>query len=116
MFGAMKGCVDANVEIPHDGEKLFGSEEEARDRIFSKASVEYMKKMKEEDGTKFKRVDAENLGELYERAVKKINEDWERKGKNVGDYSSFKRYRKEKMTKEEKMKRIGEKLLVVTNE
>lgn len=112
VFGAMKGCVDANVEIPHNAEKLFGSEEECRKRIFSEASIGYMRKMKEEDGTKFKNVDVERLSEIYKSAVEKINEDWERKVKNTGDYSGLKKYTKGKMSKEEKDAIIAEKLRI----
>lgn len=116
VFGALKGCVDANVEIPHDSEKLFGSEEECRDRIFSVASIEYMQKMKQEDKEKFKRVDVENILEIYKCAVEKINEDWERKIKNTGDYKDLKKFRKEKMSRDEKIKIVNEKLEMVRNE
>ncbi|CAJ0602780.1 unnamed protein product [Cylicocyclus nassatus] len=84
-FAVMKGAVDGGMNIPHGESKFFGYDDEShkydakahRDRIFGKHVAAYMRLLKEEDESAYKKqfsrfiyhgIDADNLEEMYKKA------------------------------------------------
>jgi large subunit ribosomal protein L5e len=82
VFGAMKGCADGGIEIPHSEKRFPGydSEEKTyaadvhRKHIFGLHVAEYMKTLKEDDEDAFKKqfsmymkngVTADSVSELF---------------------------------------------------
>ncbi|KAM0686813.1 60S ribosomal protein L5 [Conglomerata obtusa] len=124
VFAAMKGCADAGVAVPHSPSKFYGADEEEndelRDRIFGKGVSDYMQKLMTEDPEKYKKqfskyielgIEAEKIQEIYATAFEGIRNNWKRiENKKDFDYSVFKKFKKVKMSKEEKDALIQEKL------
>ncbi|KAM0677715.1 60S ribosomal protein L5 [Binucleata daphniae] len=128
VFAAMKGVSDAGVRVPHSPTKFYGEGEESeseglRDRIFGKSVVEYMQKLREDDVEKYKKqfgkyislgIEPEKISSIYKEAFEKIRSDWKKEIKKKDfDYSQFKRYKKQKMTKEERKNANAEKLKLI---
>jgi len=92
IFGAMKGCADGGVDVPHSEKRFPGYDRDAkeydadmhRERIFGGHVGEYMEYLEEEDNTKFQEqfasyiandVEMDGLEELYESVHEAIRED-----------------------------------------
>lgn len=134
VFGALKGCSDAGVDIPHNHKKFPGYDPDEksydaelhRDKIFGEPLKEYMEKLIEDDaesGTdKFKQVFSkyaeagvgpDDLEDLYLSVHKKIREDpsplHKESAKNrKAEYKKVKKLTK--LTKEERDARVQAKL------
>ncbi|KAM0673861.1 60S ribosomal protein L5 [Gurleya vavrai] len=128
VFAAMKGVSDSGVCVPHSPTKFYGDEDNEdlmRDRIFGKSVSDYMKLLRSEDSEKFKKqfggylalgIDADKIQEIYANAFEEIRKNWKKKeNKKDFDYSSFKKFKKEKMSSEEKKKIIQEKLKLLAD-
>ncbi|ELQ76728.1 60S ribosomal protein L5 [Trachipleistophora hominis] len=125
-FAAMKGASDGGLKIPHS-EKVFPGYKKdedfdaqvLRDRIYGKAVKDYMIMLRENDNEKYQRmfseyikngIAPEDLEGMYEKVFENVRAVKEIVVKERKDYSANKKYRKEKMSGEEKKKRALEKV------
>jgi large subunit ribosomal protein L5e len=122
IFGALKGCADAGVDIPHCEKRFPGYDRDAKEydadthkeRIFSGHVGEYMTYLEEEDNQKYQEhfaayiandVEADGLEELYEAVHAKIREDPSAAPKK--EFAPDKSYkRKAKSTHDERKARV----------
>lgn len=135
VFGAMKGASDGGLLIPHSGNRFPGFDIESKELdaetlrkyIFGGHVAEYMETLADDDEERYKsqfqgyiddEVEADGLEEMYQEAHKAIREDpfqkddeddGEKKSKEEWKKESLK-YRKSKITKEEKMERVKAKI------
>ena len=136
VFGAMKGASDGGIFVPHSenrfpGYDIEGKELDAetlRKYIFGGHVAEYMETLADDDEERYKsqfqgyvddEVEADGLEEMYTEAHKAIREDPYKKAdeEDEGEKKSkdewkaeAKKYRKTKMSKEEKMERVKAKV------
>ena len=137
IFGAMKGASDGGILIPHSENRFPGYDietkeldaETLRKYIFGGHIAEYMETLADDDEERYKSqfqgyidddIEAEGLEELYQEAHKAIREDPFKKDDEEGEKKSKDEYKKEskkhkqgKLSKEEKMERIKEKIAKV---
>ena len=122
IFGAMKGCADGGVDVPHSEKRFPGYDRDAkeydadmhRERIFGGHVGEYMEYLEEEDNTKFQEqfasyiandVEMDGLEDLYESVHEAIREDPSpSEKKSFTPDKSFKN--KAKLTLEERKARV----------
>lgn len=133
VFGAMKGCSDGGVFVPHSenrfpGYDIEGKEldtETLRKYIFAGHVAEYMETLADDDEERYKSqfsgyidddIEADGLEELYQDAHKQIREDpWKKeesdnkKSKEEWKAES-KKYRTAKLSKAEKEARVQKKI------
>jgi len=98
VFGAMKGCADGGINIPHSVKRFPGYDAEGgefsaevhRNHIFGIHVGEYMRKLQEEDDDAFKKqfsqfiknsVTADNIEEMYKKCHAAIRKDPEQKSR-----------------------------------
>lgn len=134
VFGALKGASDGGLLIPHNEKRFPGYDQETKELdaetlrkyIFGGHVAEYMETLADDDEERYKSqfskyldedVEADGLEELYTEAHKAIREDPLKKDEDEGEKKSKedwkaegKKYRKKKLTKEEKDQRIKEKI------
>lgn len=134
VFGALKGASDGGLYIPHNEKRFPGYDPESKELdaevlkkyIFGGHVAEYMETLADDDEERYKSqfnkyidgdVEADGLEELYTEAHAAIREDPLKKDDDEGDKKSKdewkeegKKYRTAKITKEEKDKRIQEKI------
>jgi large subunit ribosomal protein L5e len=138
VFGAMKGASDGGLYVPHSesrfpGYDIEGKELDAetlRKYIFGGHVAEYMETLADDDEERYKSqfqgyidddVEADGLEELYQEAHKQIREDpFKTKVTDKKDKSEYKKeslkYRTVKLSKEEKDKRVIEKIAALKEE
>ncbi|EJW04197.1 hypothetical protein EDEG_01515 [Edhazardia aedis USNM 41457] len=134
VFLAMKGASDAGVRVPHSPKRFYGAAdgevdvEKLRNKILGKDLRDFAVSLRDSDPEKFKKqfsrmsalVDIEKIPEIYEAAIGKIKEDPKKTVKpNAEAYYKeiAAKYAKiKKSTKEEKTKKIQEKLKEVVCE
>lgn len=134
VFGAMKGASDGGILIPHSENRFPGYDMETKELdaetlrkyIFGGHVAEYMETLADDDEERYKSqfqgyidddVEADGLEELYQEAHKAIREDPFKKDDEAGEKKSKDEYKKEslkyrkgKLSKEEKMERIKAKI------
>ncbi len=134
VFGAMKGASDGGIYIPHSENRFPGYDietkeldaETLRKYIFGGHVAEYMETLADDDEERYKsqfqgyiddEIEADGLEELYQEAHKAIREDPFKKDPEAGEKKSKEEYKKEslkyrqnKLSKEEKTKRVQEKI------
>ena len=135
IFAAMKGASDGGIFIPHSENRFPGFDietkeldaETLRKYIFGGHVAEYMETLADDDEERYKSqfqgyidddIEAEGLEELYQEAHKAIREDPFKKDEEAeGEKKSkdhwkaeTKKYRQKKLSKEEKDKRVKEKI------
>lgn len=134
VFGAMKGASDGGIYIPHSENRFPGYDietkeldaETLRKYIFGGHVAEYMETLADDDEERYKsqfqgyiddEIEADGLEELYQEAHKAIREDPFKKDPEAGEKKSKEEYKEEslkfrqgKLSKEEKQKRVKEKI------
>ncbi|KAK4983986.1 60S ribosomal protein L5, partial [Elasticomyces elasticus] len=134
VFGAMKGASDGGLYIPHSENRFPGFDVETKELdaetlrkyIFGGHVAEYMETLADDDEERYKsqfqgyideEIEADGLEELYAEAHKQIRENPFKKDENEGEKKSKEeykqeslKYRKGKMSKEEKEARVKAKL------
>ena len=137
VFGAMKGASDGGIFVPHSENRFPGYDietkeldaETLRKYIFGGHVAEYMETLADDDEERYKsqfqgyiddEIEADGLEEMYQEAHKAIREDPFKKDEDEGEKKSKEEYKKEskkylqpKMSKEEKMERVKEKIAQV---
>lgn len=134
VFGAMKGASDGGLYVPHSENRFPGYDIESKELdaetlrkyIFGGHVAEYMETLADDDEERFKSqfsgyieddIEADGLEELFAEAHKQIREDpfkkvesdAPKKTKEEWKAESLK-YRQQKLTKEEKEKRVQAKI------
>jgi large subunit ribosomal protein L5e len=134
VFGALKGASDGGLLIPHNEKRFPGYDQETKELdaetlrkyIFGGHVAEYMETLADDDEERYKSqfskyidedVEADGLEELYTEAHKAIREDPLKKDDDEGEKKTKAewkeeglKYRKKKLTKEEKDQRIKDKI------
>jgi large subunit ribosomal protein L5e len=134
VFGALKGASDGGLYIPHNEKRFPGYDQESKELdaetlrkyIFGGHVAEYMEILADDDEERYKSqfsqyidadIEADGLEEVYTEAHSAIREDPFKKDDEDGDKKSKdewkaegKKHRTPKMTKEQKDKRIQEKI------
>ena len=134
VFGAMKGASDGGILIPHSENRFPGFDietkeldaETLRKYIFGGHVAEYMETLADDDEERYKSqfqgyidddIEAEGLEELYEAAHSAIREDPFKKDDEAGEKKSkeeykaeSKKFKKGKMSYEEKQERVKAKI------
>lgn len=134
VFGALKGASDGGLLIPHNEKRFPGYDQETKELdaetlrkyIFGGHVAEYMETLADDDEERYKSqfskyidedVEADGLEELYTEAHKAIREDPLKKDDDEGEKKTKEewkaeglKYRKKKLTKEEKDQRIKDKI------
>lgn len=136
VFGAMKGASDGGILVPHSENRFPGYDIESKELdaetlrkyIFGGHVAEYMETLADDDEERYKsqfqgyiddEIEADGLEEMYEEAHKAIredpfkaaeDEDGEKKKTKEEWKEESKKYRKTKLTKEEKMERVKAKI------
>jgi large subunit ribosomal protein L5e len=134
VFGALKGASDGGLLIPHNEKRFPGYDQETKELdaetlrkyIFGGHVAEYMETLADDDEERYKSqfskyieedVEADGLEELYAEAHKAIREDPLKKDEDEGEKKTKEewkeeglKYRKKKLTKEEKDQRIKDKI------
>ena len=140
VFGAMKGASDGGILIPHSENRFPGFDietktldaETLRKYIFGGHIAEYMETLADDDEERYKSqfqgyldddIEAEGLEELYQEAHKAIREDPFKKDDEEGEKKSkeeykeeSKKYRKGKISYEERKERIKAKIEAVKSQ
>lgn len=134
VFGAMKGASDGGILVPHSEKRFPGYDMETkeldadvlRNYIFGGHVAEYMETLADDDEERFRSqfqkyvdddVEAEGLEDLYTEAHKAIREDPFKKHESDAPKKSkaewkaeSKKFKTVKSTKEEKQKRVQERI------
>lgn len=134
VFGAMKGASDGGLFVPHSenrfpGYDIEGKELDAetlRKYIFGGHVAEYMETLADDDEERYKSqfsgyvdddLEADGLEEMYTEAHSQIREDPWKKDEEAGSKKTKEewkkeslKYRSQKLSKEEKEKRVQEKI------
>lgn len=134
VFGAMKGASDGGILIPHSENRFPGYDMETKELdaealrkyIFGGHVAEYMETLADDDEERYKSqfqgyidddIEADGLEELYQEAHKAIREDPFKKDDEEGEKKTKEEYKKEslkyrkgKLSKEEKVERIKAKI------
>ena len=134
VFGALKGASDGGLYIPHNEKRFPGYDQESKELdadtlrkyIFGGHVAEYMETLADDDEECYKSqfskyiegdIEADGLEDMYTEAHAAIREDPLKKDDEEGDKKSKeewkeegKKYKTPKMSKEEKDKRIKEKI------
>ncbi|KAF2432791.1 ribosomal protein L5 [Tothia fuscella] len=135
VFGAMKGASDGGLYVPHSENRFPGYDMETKELdaemlrkyIFGGHVAEYMETLADDDEERYKalfkgyiedEIEADGLEELYTEAHKAIREDPFKKDEDDGKekkskdhwIAESKKYKQKKLTKEEKVQRVKEKI------
>jgi large subunit ribosomal protein L5e len=140
VFGAMKGASDGGLYVPHSEKRFPGYDIESKELdaetlrkyIFGGHVAEYMETLADDDEERYKsqfsgyiddEIEADGLEELYAEAHSQIREDPWKKDEEAGEKKSkeewkaeSKKYRTPKLTKDEKRKRVQEKIKALAAE
>ncbi|EXJ77285.1 60S ribosomal protein L5 [Capronia epimyces CBS 606.96] len=139
VFGALKGASDGGLYIPHNEKRFPGYDPESKELdaellrkyIFGGHVAEYMETLADDDEERYKSqfskyiendIEADGLEELYSEAHAAIREDPFKKDEDEGDKKTKeewkaegKKYKVGKLSKEEKSKRIEEKIAALAS-
>ena len=134
IFGVMKGASDGGLHIPHNEKRFPGYDPESKELdadtlrkyIFGGHIAEYMETLQDDDEERYKTqfagyiendIEADGIEEIYTEAHKAIREDPFKKDDDEGEKKDKahwkeegKKYRKQKLSKDEREKRIAEKI------
>lgn len=134
IFGALKGASDGGIYVPHSEKRFPGYDPETKELdaetlrkyIFGGHVAEYMETLADDDEERYKSqfsqyidndIEAEGVEDMYTEAHKAIRADPFKKDDDEGDKKSKefwkaegKKYRKRKLTKEEKDERVKAKI------
>ena len=134
IFGAMKGASDGGLYIPHNEKRFPGYDQEAKELdadtlrkyIFGGHVAEYMETLADDDEERYKSqftkyiegdIEADGLEDMYTEAHAAIREDPFKKDEDEGEKKSKdewkeegKKHKTNKLTKEERDKKIKEKI------
>ena len=134
VFGAMKGASDGGIFIPHSENRFPGFDVETKELdaetlrkyIFGGHVAEYMETLADDDEERYKsqfqgyiddELEADGLEEMYTEAHKAIREDPFKKDPDAGEKKSkdhwkaeSKKYRQQKLSKDEKRERVKAKI------
>ena len=140
IFGAMKGASDGGILIPHSENRFPGYDIETKELdadtlrkyIFGGHVAEYMETLADDDEERYKsqfqgyiddEIEADGLEELYQDAHKQIREDPFKKVDEAGEKKSKEEHKKEglkyrdkKLTKEEKMEKVKNRIAELKEE
>ncbi|USW48182.1 Putative ribosomal protein L5 eukaryotic [Septoria linicola] len=140
VFGAMKGASDGGLYVPHSEKRFPGYDietkeldaETLRKYIFAGHVAEYMETLADDDEERYKsqfsgyiddEIEADGLEELYQEAHKAIREDPWKKADDEGDKKSkdewkaeSKKYKLNKLTREQRRERVQEKIKTLAQE
>ena len=139
VFGAMKGCSDGGVFVPHSENRFPGYDIESKELdaevlrkyIYGGHVAEYMETLADDDEERYKSqfsgyieddIEADGLEELYMEAHKQIREDPWKKVESSGPKKTkeewaaeSKKYKQKKLTKAEKEERVKAKIAELTS-
>ena len=139
VFGAMKGASDGGIFIPHNEKRFPGYDPESKELdadtlrkyIFGGHVAEYMETLADDDEERYKSqftkyiendVEADGLEELYTEAHAAIREDPFKKDEDEGEKkdkeywkAEGKKHKTPKLSKEQKEKRIQEKIAALAS-
>ncbi|KAG1768159.1 60S ribosomal protein L5 [Suillus occidentalis] len=129
VFGAMKGASDGGIFIPHSEKRFPGYDQESKSLdsevlkkyIFGGHVAEYMESLEEEDDERFKKqfssyladdIGSEDIEEIYTNAYAAIREDptFQPSEKTKDWKAEGLKYKKSKLTLEERRARIQAKI------
>ena len=134
VFGALKGASDGGIFIPHSENRFPGFDVETKELdaetlrkyIFGGHVAEYMETLADDDEERYKSqfqgyidddIEADGLEELYTEAHKAIREDPWKKDEDEGEKKSkdywkaeSKKYRQQKLSKDERRDKIKAKI------
>lgn len=136
IFGAMKGASDGGIYVPHSENRFPGYDIESKELdadtlrkyIYGGHVAEYMETLADDDEERYKGqfggyinddIEADGLEELYQEAHKQIRADpfkkvEEKSTKTKEEYKEESlKYKGRKLTKDEKLQRIQEKIAVL---
>jgi len=130
VFAALKGAVDAGVNIPHSEKRFVGynKAEKAfkpdilRKHIFGAHVAEYMKKLRDENASQYEQqfsrfvkggVDPAKLEDLYKKAHAAIRADPSPKQTNKKKPAQQKAHRPKRITLAERKARVAAKLALI---
>ncbi|KAI5370625.1 putative ribosomal protein L5 eukaryotic [Septoria linicola] len=140
VFGAMKGASDGGLYVPHSEKRFPGYDietkeldaETLRKYIFAGHVAEYMETLADDDEERYKsqfsgyiddEIEADGLEELYQEAHKAIRQDPWKKADDEGDKKSkdewkaeSKKYKLNKLTREQRRERVQEKIKTLAQE
>mmetsp|Transcript_2771 Transcript_2771/g.8410 ORF Transcript_2771/g.8410 Transcript_2771/m.8410 type:complete len:298 (+) Transcript_2771:68-961(+) len=126
IFGAMKGCVDGGINVPHS-EKRFPawtkeegfSVDELRKRIVGEHVADYMRELIEEDQDRYNKqfsqyikegIDPDDIEDMYLEAHKKIREDPKAEPKEYDEKREHRQFRQKKITLEQRKENVRKKI------
>lgn len=134
VFGAMKGASDGGIYIPHSENRFPGFDIESKELdaetlrkyIFGGHVAEYMETLADDDEERYKSqfsqyieddIEADGLEEMYSEAHSKIRENPNMEDPEAGSKKSkeqwkaeSKKYRQPKLSKEQKKKRVADRI------
>jgi large subunit ribosomal protein L5e len=139
VFGAMKGASDGGLYVPHSEKRFPGYDVETKELdaetlrkyIFGGHVAEYMETLADDDEERYKsqfqgyiddEIEADGLEELYAEAHSAIRADPWKKDENAEkktkeEYKEISlKYRKKKLTHEERRQRVQEKIQALVKE
>ncbi|KAK3640983.1 60S ribosomal protein L5 [Elasticomyces elasticus] len=140
VFGAMKGASDGGLYIPHSEKRFPGFDIESKELdaetlrkyIFGGHVAEYMETLADDDEERYKsqfsgylddEIEADGLEELYSECHSQIREDPNKKDDEEGEKKTKEewkaeslKFRKNKLTYEEKQEKVKEKIKALTAE
>lgn len=135
VFAALKGASDGGINIPHSENRFPGYDIETKELdaevlrkyIFGGHVSEYMSMLLEDDEERYQKqfsglisdgIDCDQLEDMYADAYRKIREDptFVPTKKNRDYKAEFSKFKKQKISKEEKRQKIQEKLRKIETE
>ncbi|KAK5695351.1 60S ribosomal protein L5 [Elasticomyces elasticus] len=140
VFGAMKGASDGGLYIPHSEKRFPGFDIESKELdaetlrkyIFGGHVAEYMETLADDDEERYKsqfsgylddEIEADGLEELYSECHSQIREDPNKKDDEEGEKKTKEewkaeslKFRKNKLTYQEKQEKVKEKIKALTAE
>jgi len=130
-FGALKGASDGGLSIPYSESRLAGYDPESKELdsevlrkyIFGGHVAEYMDMLLDDDEERYNKqfagliadgIESDQLEDIYAQAHQKIRADPSFKPtEKKADYKSFAKFKTRKLTREEKQKRVQDKIAKV---
>uniref|UniRef100_A0A7S3A0Z5 Large ribosomal subunit protein uL18 C-terminal eukaryotes domain-containing protein n=3 Tax=Rhodosorus marinus TaxID=101924 RepID=A0A7S3A0Z5_9RHOD len=126
IFGAMKGCVDGGLDVPHN-EKRFPAytkdegflADELRKRIIGEHVADYMRELIEEDQDRYKQqfskyiaagIGPDEIEDMYLEAHKKIRENPAAFPKEKDESRTHRQWREKKITLEQRRENVKTKI------
>jgi large subunit ribosomal protein L5e len=128
VFGALKGAVDAGLDIPHSEKRFPGYDGESKEfhadvhrkHIFGQHVADYMKLLEQDDEEAYKKhfakfisngITADTVEEMYKKAHAAIRKDPKQlpKKERPADAKKPKRFNRKKLSLEQRMDRVKQK-------